>query len=65
MIQSREDNRVTVADGERAFARLGSSDKRLEWMNGAAHVITVDYGRERVFELLGDWMEAHHAQSAR
>jgi len=56
MIQSREDNRVTVADGERAFARLGSSDKRLEWMNGAAHVITVDYGRERVFELLGDWM---------
>jgi carboxylesterase len=59
MIQSRQDNRISVADGERAFALLGSADKRLEWITGAAHVITVDYGRERVFAQLGDWFEAH------
>jgi len=32
-------------------------EKRLEWVTGAAHVITVDYGRERVIELLASWME--------
>jgi carboxylesterase len=59
VIQSREDNRISVADAERAFARLGASDKRLEWVSGAAHIITVDYGRERVIASLTSWMEAH------
>lgn len=57
VIQSREDNRISVADAERAFARLGAREKRLEWITGAAHIITVDYGRERVIELLASWME--------
>jgi carboxylesterase len=61
MIQSRKDNRVTVEDGERAFARLGASDKRLVWIDGAAHIITVDYGRDHVFVSLSDWMETHGA----
>lgn len=59
MIQSRGDNRISVAAAERAFARLGASEKRLEWVTGAAHVITVDFGRERVFALVCDWFEAH------
>jgi len=59
IIQSRADNRITVADTEHAFARLGAREKRLEWTTGAAHVITVDYGRERVFEQLAQWMEGH------
>jgi carboxylesterase len=59
MIQSREDNRVTVENGKRAFAQLGAAEKRLEWISGAAHVITVDYGRDRVFEQLANWMDAH------
>jgi carboxylesterase len=64
MIQSREDNRISVDAGTRAFAALGSADKRLEWLTGAAHVVTVDYGRERVFELVDDWMRAHQTASA-
>ena|ERR1043166_2843927 len=56
-IQSREDNRISVAAAERAFSRLGASDKRLVWVTGAAHIITVDYGRERVFEALAGWMD--------
>ena len=57
MIQSREDNRIAPEDAERAFAQLGAPEKRLEWVTGAAHVITVDFGREHVIELLASWME--------
>lgn len=59
MIQSSGDNRISAADAETAFARLGAKDKRLHWIAGAAHIITVDYGREQVFELLGEWLDSH------
>jgi carboxylesterase len=59
VIQSRTDNRVDAAETERAFARLGAREKRLEWITGAGHVITVDFGRERVIASLVAWMEAH------
>ncbi|HEY5063053.1 MAG TPA: alpha/beta fold hydrolase [Gemmatimonadaceae bacterium] len=59
VIQSREDNRIQVAAAEQAFARLGASEKRLEWITGAAHIITVDYGRDAVIALLADWMQKH------
>lgn len=59
LIQSREDNRIAVADTEREFARLGATEKRLEWISGAAHIITVDFGHERVNAALADWMDAH------
>ena len=62
VIQSREDNRISVADAEAAFAKLGSAEKRLEWIDGAGHVITVDYGRDRVFEMTRAWL-AHHLES--
>jgi carboxylesterase len=58
VIQSREDNRIGVADAEHAFSLLGAGDKHLEWITGAAHVITVDYGREHVIALLVAWMRA-------
>jgi carboxylesterase len=59
VIQSRQDNRISMAAAEAAYARLGSSDKRFEWVEGAGHVITVDYGRERVFEMTRAWLRAH------
>lgn len=65
VIQSREDNRITPADAERAFQLIGSSDKRLEWITGAAHIITVDYGREAVFAQLAAFMESHVPPRAR
>jgi carboxylesterase len=58
-LQSRTDNRISVSAAEHAFARLGSAEKRLEWISGAAHIITVDYGRDQVNALLASWMEAH------
>ncbi len=58
VIQSREDNRISVRAAERAFARLGAHEKRLQWITGAAHVITVDYGRDVVIASLTSWMES-------
>jgi carboxylesterase len=58
MIQSRQDNRLGVADAERSFAQLGAREKRLQWITGAAHVITVDYGRDTVIASLTSWMES-------
>lgn len=60
-VQSPEDNRISVASAERSFARLGTKEKRLEWVSGASHVITVDFGREHVFELLASWLQQHGA----
>src|SRR6185503_8890587 len=65
MIQSREDNRIAPADAQRAFDRLGTTDKELMWIEGAGHVITVDYGRDRVFEVLGRWLDSHRASQGR
>jgi esterase/lipase len=62
MIQSREDNRIAPADAQRAFDRLGAREKKLIWTTGAGHVITVDYGKERVFELLADWLDQHRGR---
>ena len=61
VVQSRADNRISIEDAERPFAQLGAREKRLEWVSGSAHIITVDYGRDRVFDLVGDWLVAHKA----
>ncbi len=59
VIQSREDNRIPATAAERAFARLGASDKRLVWTEGNGHVLTVDVGYERVLALTAEWLETH------
>jgi carboxylesterase len=58
VIQSREDNRISAASATEAFARLGASEKQFVWVEGAAHVITVDYGREHVFALATEWLDS-------
>lgn len=59
MIQSREDNRVPPAVAQHAFDRIGASEKELVWVTGAGHVITVDYGRDRIFQIVGDFFDRH------
>jgi carboxylesterase len=56
-VQSREDNRLLPEGAARAFARLGARTKRLEWLSGCGHVITVDYGWPHVAQLVGEWMD--------
>jgi carboxylesterase len=59
LIQSKADPRLAPSIAERAFESLGTDDKRLVWVEGAGHVITVDYGREHVFQEVRDWLDAH------
>ncbi|MGH7720392.1 MAG: alpha/beta hydrolase, partial [Gemmatimonadaceae bacterium] len=57
LVQSREDSRLSSAVAEQAFHSLGSTDKRLVWLEGCGHVITVDFGRERVARLVAEWLQ--------
>ena len=61
IMQSTTDNRVSSQSTQRAFAQLGATDKTLEWIEGAGHVITVDYGWERLVHRIVAWMESHRA----
>jgi esterase/lipase len=55
-IQSEGDNRLTPRDARRAFAELRMESKKLVLTHEGGHVLTVDYGRERVFEEVRSWL---------
>jgi len=59
LIQSREDPRCAPEGAEEAMRLLGSREKKIVWIEGAGHVITVDYGRERVHTEVTNWLDAH------
>jgi carboxylesterase len=65
VIHSREDNRIPLDVAQQTFDRIGTRDKQLVWVSGSGHVITVDYGRDRVFQLVGDFLESHRTQTSR
>lgn len=56
MMQSTEDNRLPRDQSLRAFSRLGSPDRTLEWVDGAGHVLTIDHGWERVSARTVAWL---------
>ena len=62
IIQSREDPRCSPATAEFTLRTLGSAEKELVWTEGAGHIITVDYGRERVFAEVERWLSSHLGQ---
>lgn len=61
VILSKEDPRVAPSIGDLALQGLGARDKKLVWTEGAGHIITVDYGRERVFTEIETWLRTHSA----
>jgi carboxylesterase len=63
IIQSREDPRVSPEVGESALDRIGATEKQLVWTEGAGHIITVDYGRERVFSEVERWLRRHESRA--
>jgi len=58
IVQSRDDPRIAPDVAESALAQLGSREKKLVWSEGG-HIITVDYGRERVFSEVETWLARH------
>ena len=59
LIQSKADPRVAPSVAERALAALGAKEKKLSWAEGGGHIITVDFGREKVFHEVTEWIETH------
>ncbi|MGI8508230.1 MAG: alpha/beta hydrolase [Gemmatimonadaceae bacterium] len=57
IIQSVTDNRIPPGVAKRSLAALGTASKRLVFTRGAGHILTVDYGRERVFAEVQSWLE--------
>jgi carboxylesterase len=64
IVQSRGDNRVAPDVAVRALARLASAEKELVWIDEGAHVITVDFGRDRVSAAVLGWLAAHDRQES-
>jgi carboxylesterase len=64
IIQSREDPRISPSVAEFALKKLGTKTKQLVWTEGAGHIITVDYGRERVFSEVESWLRLHDSRGA-
>ncbi len=58
-LQSREDNRIRVADAERAYRAIGSRDKVQRWLSGCGHIISADYCRDAVAAQVIDWFDRH------
>ncbi len=56
LIQSELDNRTSPESARRAFAQLRMESKKLVLTREGGHIITVDYGRERVFEEVRAWL---------
>lgn len=61
VIQSEQDNRLPRAQSVHAIARIGARDRTVEWTTGAGHVLTVDYGWERVAARTVEWLSARFA----
>ena len=59
LIQSRDDPRCLPRGAEQAIRKLGAREKKLVWTEGAGHVITVDYGRERVYAEVRSWLDTY------
>jgi len=61
VVQSREDNRIPTDAGERSYALFQAPVRRLVWLEGCGHLITVDYERDRVFAAVEEWLGEHAA----
>ena len=59
IVQSREDPRISPGVAEFELKELGAREKQLIWTEGAGHIITVDYGRERVFSEVEKWLQMY------
>lgn len=57
VVHSRGDHRIPSDAAARAFALLGAPCKELVWLDDCGHIVTVDYGRERVFDAVTTWLE--------
>ncbi|MGV3708165.1 MAG: alpha/beta hydrolase [Gemmatimonas sp.] len=54
-LQSRLDNRLSVANAEAQYSRIGSAVKAQRWLTGCGHIITVDFCKDEVARQTIEW----------
>lgn len=59
VIHSRHDPRIPAAAADEAFKRLGSPEKRIEWVERSGHVVSVDHDRDWVAQRALEWLNGH------
>ncbi len=59
IVQSRQDNRIDASVPTRALTLLGSHEREIVFVEGSGHVITVDFGHEKIAEMVCDWVDRH------
>jgi carboxylesterase len=64
VIHGLNDERIPPDAAAREYARLGAPEKKLVWTEEGGHVLTVDFGRDRVIALVLDWLARHPASIA-
>jgi carboxylesterase len=57
-VYSERDHRIPGAAARAAYGVLGATRKALVWADECGHVVTVDYGRGRVFDVVAGWLDA-------
>ncbi|MBA3854737.1 MAG: hypothetical protein C0503_09985 [Gemmatimonas sp.] len=62
--QSRQDNRLPEDQSRRTIARIGAADKTVHWVDGAGHVLTMDYGWPDLAATVVTWLDAHWPSGA-
>jgi carboxylesterase len=59
VVHGVNDERLPPDAASREYDRLGAPEKQLVWAEQGGHVLTVDVGRERIIELVVDWITRH------
>ncbi|MBU1661650.1 MAG: alpha/beta fold hydrolase [Chloroflexi bacterium] len=58
LMHSRQDGGVAPANMEKIYARLGSHDKHILWVENSGHVIVRDLEKERVFRAANEFIKS-------
>lgn len=56
VVQSRNDRTVRPQSARYIYERLGSREKQLIWLEESGHIVTLDSERNRVFEVVADFL---------
>jgi carboxylesterase len=56
VIQSRTEHTVVPESASYIYNRLGSSEKKLVWLNKSGHVVTLDNERDYVFQVMSQFL---------
>lgn len=63
ILHSKDDDFIPPDHATRIYARLGSRDKLLAWVEHSNHIITCDAAREHVYQAVSDFA-AEHARTS-